>query len=217
MNSLGTERSLELFPPASWSCQTSVDWAAADYPGLRPTGSWVLDSDGKLFGLDPVGTGWLNRDTGEAVNLSGRRLVLGYGSNPDPIKLLNREGFFGGDSVIGLRAALFGWAAVWCRKRRQRDGAVPATLVPVASRVEVHPVLAVTPHQLNAMDEWEGHPTWYCRGAHDGPVLLESNQWAKHVEVYLGTPEKRPVLKDAGGYVLCSQVPHAEVDRMVPR
>ncbi|MDT5400050.1 MAG: hypothetical protein QOK33_3281 [Mycobacterium sp.] len=31
------------------------------------------------------------------------------GSNPDPAKLLRRRGFFGGDSVIALRRAVFGW------------------------------------------------------------------------------------------------------------
>jgi hypothetical protein len=220
MNSLGTEMSLELFPPATWSAQSVVDWEAADYPGLRPTGSWALDSEGKLQGLDPGAAGWRTRDTGECIDLSGRRLVLAYGSNPDPIKLLNRDGFFGGDSVIALRAAVFGWAAVWCRKRRQRDGAVVATLAPHVTRMEIHPVLALTPHQLDAMDDWEGHPTWYRRCAHRDPVLLESNRWAEQVEVYLGTAEKRPPLIDAagsGGFVLCAEVPHAVVDRMVPR
>lgn len=218
MHSLGTEKSLELFPAATWSGQSATAWPQADYPGLRPTGSWVLDHEGKLHGLDPAGSGWRNRDTGEVVDLAGRRLVLAYGSNPDPNKLINCEGFFGGDTVIALRAAVFGWAAVWSRKRRQRDGAVVATLAPMPHRTEVHPVLALTPHQLAAMDGWEGHPNWYRRQVHEGQVLLETYRWATEVEVYLGTPEKRPALRDTGGgYVMCAEVSHAEVDRMVPR
>lgn len=217
MNSLGTELSMELFPPVTWSVQRALEWEAADYPGLRPTGSWILHPEGTLYGLDPVGAGWRNRDTGEYTDLTGRRLVLGYGSNPDPNKLLNREGFLGGEPVIAMRAAVFGWAAVWCSERRQRDGAVVATLVPHPARVEVHPVLALTAHQLAAMDEWEGHPTWYRRGAHGGPVLLESQRWAQDVEVYLGTVEKRPALLDEGRHVLCSEIPQAEVDKRVGR
>jgi hypothetical protein len=220
MNTLGTEMSRELFPAATWSARSAVEWEAADYPGLRPTGSWVLDSEGELQGLDPAAAGWRNRDTRECVDLSGRQLVLAYGSNPDPIKLLNRDGFFGGDRVIALRAAVFGWAAVWCRARRQRDKVVVATLVPHPTRMEIHPVLALTPHQLDAMDDWEGHPTWYQRCVHEGPVLLESHRWAEQVAVYLGTVEKRPPLIDtegSEGFVLCAEVPHSVVDRMVPR
>ncbi len=215
MDSLGPELSLELFPTATWAGRSPSGPPAADYPGLRPTGSWQLDPRGELHGLDPAGEGWQNRETGEFVDLSGRRLVLAYGSNPDPNKLLNRTEFFGNQSVIALRAAVFGWAAAWCDARRQRDGSVVATLVPLPGRVEVHPVLALTSHQIDAMDQWEGHPDHYRRTAHEGVVVLESGRPADGVEVYLGTPQHRPALMTAGRYLLCADMPHAEVDGMV--
>ena len=40
MNSLGTENSMDLFPLATWTSHPAAQYAGADYPGLRPTGSW---------------------------------------------------------------------------------------------------------------------------------------------------------------------------------
>lgn len=216
MFSLGTELSLDLFPSATWTASEPVGSADADYPGLRPSGSWLLRPDGWLHCIDPVGSGWRDRATGEQVELSGRRLVLAYGSNPDPNKLLDRAGFFGHEVVFALRAAIFGWAAVWCDARRQRDGAVVATLAAAPGRMEIHPLLALTPHQLAEMDRWEGHPTFYYRTAHQGQVWLESGHWAENVNVYLGTEKKRPILTgESGQPLLCADVPHSEVDLMV--
>jgi hypothetical protein len=218
MNSVGAEQSLDLFPPATWTRTTATThWEVTDYPGLRPRGSWLLTSNGELHGLDFVAPSWKDRETGEQIDVAGRRLLLAYGSNPDPRKLLDREGFFGGDRVVALRAAVFGWAAAWCNARRQRDGAVVSTLAPVPGRVEVHPVLALTSHQCDVMDRWEGHPTRYVRTPHQGPVVLESGELANGVEVYLGTPAIRPVLTVAGRRLLCSDVPYAQVDKLVPR
>lgn len=214
MRSLGAELSLDLFSRAQWTGYPAAP-AVAAYPGLRPTGSWRLEPGGELHGLDTAGDGWRDRETGEPIDLGGRVLVLAYGSNPDPTKLLNRRGFFGGDSVIALRGAVFGWAAVWCDGRRRTDGSVVATLVPTPGRMEVHPVLALTPHQLDAMDSWEGHPTFYRRTRHTGAILLESNRRVDDAEVYLGTPERRPALVVAGRNLLCADVPQADVDRLV--
>jgi hypothetical protein len=69
----------------------------------------MLSQAGQLRGLKAGGVEWRDRETGELVDLTGRCLVLAYGSNPDPAKLLRRRGFFGGDSVIALRRAVFGW------------------------------------------------------------------------------------------------------------
>lgn len=215
MRTIGAERSLELFPVANWVSVDAERKVEGDYPGFRPAGSWELQPSGELRGLDPDGDRWCDRATGRVVDLSSRILVLAYGSNPDPGKLLSRPEFFGGDSVIALRSAVVGWAAVWCDARRGSDGSVVATLTRVPGRVEVHPVLALTAHQLTEMDRWEGHPRWYHRTPHSGVVVLESDQCASDVQVYLGTPDRRPVLIVDGRPLLCSDVPHAAVDHLV--
>ena len=217
MNSLGTENSVDLFPPATWTSHPATRYAGADYPGLRPTGSWRLDPDGELRGLDPDELGWRDRDTAEPVDLSDRQFVLAYGSNADPHKLLTKEGFLGDNSAFALRAAIFGWAAVWCDARRG-DDTVVATLERVAGRVEVHPVLALTADQFGYMDSWEGEPRFYRRTTHLDPLQWESGQWAtEHIEVYLGTSEERSIHVVDGRPVLCADVGYAEIDRLVKR
>lgn len=214
MKSVGTELSVELFAPATWAGHDATGYGAEPYPFLRPAGSWRLDGDGRLHGLDPDGSGWCERDTGTPVDLAGRSFILAYGSNPNPDKLLEKEEFIA-DGVVALRAAVFGWAAVWCDARRG-DGTVVATLAEVPGRVEVHPVFALTPRQLDIMDAWEGHPRYYMRTRHDGPVLWESGRWAaEDVEVYLGTSERRPALRVGGRPVLCAEVGYAEIDEQV--
>lgn len=220
MHSLGTEKSIDLFPAATWSAYHASKTPRADYPGLRPTGSWILSQGGELHGLDPTDAGWCDRETGERVDVSGRHLVLAYGSNPDPAKLLNqseRGGFFGGAPVIALRAAVFGWAAGWCDARRGFDGSVVATLVHAPRQVEVHPILALTSHQLEAMDRWEGHPNCYRRVGFVGVVILESGERPEDVEVYVGTPDQRPALVTDEGHLLCAEVTYADVDALVDR
>ena len=214
MKTLGCERSLQLFAPATWTAHTVSASCDAVYPGLRPTGSWLLHPDGELRGLDPDGEGWRDRDSAEPIDLDGRSFVLAYGSNAATAKLLTREdekGFFFGEPVIALRAAVFGWAAVWCDARR-RDASVVATLAPLPDRVEVHPVLALTEAQLSAMDEWEGHPRVYECTVLEAPVLWESGRWAEEViEVYLGTRKKRPALELDGSVVLLAHVGYDEI------
>jgi hypothetical protein len=215
MKSLGPELSVELFPPVTWRGVDATDWLDADYPGLRPIGSWHLTPDGALHGLDAAGDEWHDRETGEPVAWTGRHLILAYGSNPDPAKLLARPDFFGGDSVIALRSAVFGWAAAWCDARRGIDGSVVATLVPEPGRVEVHPVFALTAHQLERMDAWEGHPQTYKRLHHQGAVVLESGQLVDDVEVYLGTAEQRPTLLCDGRHLRVADVEYSHVDGLV--
>lgn len=229
MKTLGCERSrelttagveaAELFAPATWTAHTVSASCGAVYPGLRPVGSWLLHRDGELRGLDPDGAGWCDRDSAEPIDLGGRSFVLAYGSNAATAKLLAREeeeGFFCGEPVIALRAAVFGWAAVWCDARRQRDDSVVATLAPVPNRVEVHPVLALTRDQLGAMNSWEGHPRFYERTVLEAQVQWESGRRAEEViEVYLGTSERRPVLELDGHPALLAEVSYDEVDDYV--
>jgi hypothetical protein len=214
MKSLGPENSVDLFPPATWTTDTALSYGG-DYPGLRPDGSWRLNPDGELRGLDPDGTAWSHRDTGEPVDLADRQFVLAYGSNADPHKLFMEEGFFGGNCIIALRVAVFGWAAVWCDARR-RDRTVVATLARAPGRVEVHPVLALTVDQLRLMNHWEGDPDCYRRTTHHDPIQWESGRWVtEHIEVYLGTSEERPIHVVDGRPVLCADVGYAEIDRLV--
>lgn len=215
MRVAGAELSIELFAPATWTSVAMAPESASEYPGPRPTGSWRLSPDGTLDGLDAVEGSWQVRATGELVDFSGRRLLLAYGSNPDPGKLLSRPWLFGGDVVIALRAAVFGWAAAWCDARRQADRSVVATLVRDPGRAEVHPVLALTDHQMAAVDDWEGHPHTYRRQDHVGAILLESGQWADDVQVYLGTPENRPALLREGRPLLCAEVSRTDADLLV--
>ena len=217
MNSLGTENSVDLFPPATWTSHPATRYVGADYPGLRPTGSWRLDPDGELRGLDPDALGWRDRDADEPADLSDRQFVLAYGSNADPHKLMMKEGFLGDDSAFALRAAVFGWAAVCCDARRG-DDTVVATLAPALGQVEVHPVLALTADQLRRMNCWEGHPDCYRLTTHHDPIQWESGRWAtERVEVYLGTPEERPIHVVDGRPVLCAGVGYADIDGMVDR
>jgi len=143
--------------------------------------------------------------------------VLAYGSNADPHKLTMKEGFLGGDSGFALRVAVFGWAAVWCDARRG-DDTVVVTLARAPGQVEVHPVLALTADQLRRMNRWEGDPDCYRLTTHHDPLQWESGRWAtEHVEVYLGTAEKRPTREVDGHPLLCADVGYAEIDGMVER
>ena len=63
MKNLGTDNSVYLFPSATWTSHPAAQYAGADYPGLRPSGSWRLDPDGELRGPDPDALGWRDRDT----------------------------------------------------------------------------------------------------------------------------------------------------------
>ena len=222
MKTLGCERSLELFAPATWTAHTVSASCDAVYPGLRPTGSWLLHPDGELRGLDPDGEGWRDRDSAEPIDLDGRKFVLAYGSNAATAKLLTREdkeGFFFGEPVIALRAAVFGWAAVWCRGRRQRDKSVVATLAPVPDRVEVHPVLALTEAQLSAMDEWENvGDSLYVRKKLKAKMQWESGRWADDadVEFYEGFKEQRRAFMPDGNPIPLADCHHDRADEIVP-
>jgi hypothetical protein len=59
---------------------------ASPYPGQRPEGSFIVQN-GLVWGLDPCGDGWVDRETADPVSIDGRRLVPAYGSNGNPEKL----------------------------------------------------------------------------------------------------------------------------------
>lgn len=198
------------FPCSTWLECDPADFPESPYPGSRAPGSWLLTPDGLLHGLDPVADGWIDRRTGEAVSLAGRHLVLGYGSNLNPVKL---AGKYRGERVIVLQAVVNGWATAWCDARRG-NGDVVATLVEAPGSTELHAVVVVTESQLDRMDQWEGHPCHYERRQFVGQVHLESGRCCEP-EVYLGTERKRPALRVDGHLALCRDVSCEEADAIV--
>ena len=194
----------------SWLECDPADYPESPYPGSRAPGSWLLTPEGRLHGLDAVDHGWVDRLTGEEVNIAARQLVLGYGSNLNPVKL---AGKFHGERVIVLEAVITGWAAAWCDARRL-SGDVVATIVEAPGITEVHAVVAVTGQQLKKMDAWEGHPNFYERRQFAGNVELERGYVVEPL-VYVGTERRRPVLQIDGKVALCRNVPYGAVDMIV--
>jgi hypothetical protein len=171
----------------------------------------MLTPDGQVRSLVKTEDGWTDAGSRRHVDISGLNLVLGYGSNLNPAKLAEKLG----GPVVVLAATVQGWAAVWCQARRG-DGWVPATFAAVPGAVESYGVLCVTDAQLEEMDGWEGHPRWYERRRFTGIFELEDGS-SPDIQVYLGTPERRPVLLHNGRPVRCgpSGVPHDVVDALV--
>jgi hypothetical protein len=201
----------ERFTPATWVGLHPVHtFPALPYPGQRPDGSFVVQN-GQVWGLDPRGGGWVDRETADPVSLDGRSLVLAYGSNANPEKLSEKlDG-----TVLVLRCQVLDFAAVWSSARRN-EGSVVATIVADPGYVETQHVLAVTEHQLEQMDGWEGHPKYYERQAFpDGSVLLESGAMPSEVLVYVGTARKRPPLLVDGAYRRTAEHSYAEVDALL--
>lgn len=200
-----------------WVTACPTAFPDAPYPGLRPVGSWRLTADASgdavLHRLRPDGGGWRDEVTGERVDPAGRDLVLGYASNLNPPKLAAKLP----GEVIVLAVAVHGWAAAWCDARRSADGSVVATLAPRPGATEVFGVLAVTEHQLERMDAWEGHPGRYRRQAFAGRCTLVETGREVAAEVYLGTEELRPTQRLDGTVVFCRDVPYATADRLVAR
>jgi hypothetical protein len=204
------------FPPVSWSgARRPEDFGSGfrSYPGPRPAGSFLIHR-GRVHGLDPrADGGWVRREGGRPVDLSGRSLVLAYGSNLDPRKLARR---LPGAVVVALRCVVLDHIAVWCDARR-RNGDVVATLEPAPGRVEVHGTLALTAEQLEIVDHWEGHPLVYERRPLLGKVVLENGLVPVGVSAYIGTALRRPPLRRAGRLFPVAEHPYASVDALVPQ
>lgn len=204
---------IPVFPTAAWERIDLAFLEPLPYPGFRPEGSWRLTVDGRLRGLTRKGERWQDLLTGDLVTIADRHLVLAYGSNLDPLKLQNKLLAVTGGEVYAISAVVYGWAAVWCAVRRS-DGSCTATLVPYPDSVEMHAVLAVTSEQRERMDVWEGHPGWYRRIRHSGSVVLEN--WTEPaVEVYLGTPERRPALVQDGRHFRLREWSYDQIDGLI--
>lgn len=77
-------------------------------------------------------------------------------------------------------------------------------------------MLAVTSAQRDEMDGLEGHPEYYDRTRFTGSITLNDGS-RPAVEVYLGTPGRRPPRLVNGRSLRCSEVPYTVVDQLVPR
>jgi len=146
--------------------------------------------------------------TGETVELAGRRFILAYGSNANPMKLRERKV----DAVM-LHADITDAQAVWCKARRRKDGSVVATLVERPGHVEACPVLALRPEELPTVDGWEKPaytriPFWGRCALETGPAITP--------EVYVGGPTRPPLQMINGNYAPLHHTEHAVVDQMVP-
>lgn len=204
-----------VWPAATWSGRRPAGSFAVSpyrYPGTRPDGSYAV-GDGLVWRLDAVDGGWVERETGDRIDLDGRALVLAYGSNADPLKLAERLA----GTVLVLRCLVRDHAAVWCNARRSFDRAVVATIAPDPGRIESHHLLAVTPEQLAQIDRWEGHPDRYARCSFEGPVLLESGDVPDEVLVYVGTEAHRPTLLVDGRPLRVAEHCQDDVDPLVGR
>src|SRR4051794_17083838 len=131
----------------TWTAANFNDYPASPYPGARPVGSWRVTASGELHRLAWRTNSWVDQATAEPVRVCDRHLVLGYGSNLNPKKLVGR---FPGQEVVVLEATVLGWAAAWCHARRA-SGDVVATLAQAPGSAEVHAVSAVTDQQLEEM------------------------------------------------------------------
>ncbi|MHB8660175.1 MAG: gamma-glutamylcyclotransferase family protein [Solirubrobacteraceae bacterium] len=215
--SLGPALSAQLFPVAAWTSADPSRFPRASLSRLAAERLVAPRCAGRLHGLDPAGRGWVDRLTGEVIQLAGRLMIRGYGSNLNPAKLADR---FAGEGVFALRAAVVGSAAAWCADRRG-SGDVVATLVHAPARVEVHALLALTEAQLLQMDRWEGHPHYYRRQPFRGAVLLEDRTLMAGsasqdaIQVYVGCPGVRSPLLVNGRPLLLADVSYELVDSIV--
>jgi hypothetical protein len=193
---------------------TTEDYAAAPYPGRRPTRAFV-QTDRRVLGLgrrpdrswaftdadaglDLHLDDWL-ADRGE-VGLADRSPLLCYGSNACPGKLQQlRDRMLLPGVVVMTPCTLSGLAAAWCAGTRRLDGAVPATLVTVRGS-ERHFLWWVAPEQWPVLDRCEGV------GARYDLVVLGPNRVhddlgrpVGQARAYVGVGAQRQPLTDAQG------------------
>lgn len=195
---------------SNWTSRPAEHWPEHPYPGERPDGSW------RLIGTDVhrliwAGHAWVDLSTGDTVDLDGWVFILAYGSNANPAKIA--EGGF--RDVVMLDATITDSRAVWCNARRTvRDRSVVATIANVSGHQERCPVMVVHRGDERRVERWEGkaykrRPVW-------GQCQL-ANGTAITPDVYVGGPNRQPLLADDGAYFGLHEFDHAYVDRIVRR
>lgn len=194
---------------------SATEFAVCPYPGERPPGSFIVDDDLAVIGVEASGTApsrwtaagadlddWLARR--RAPRLGERVAVLSYGSNACPAKqVLMAEERGLRLPVVNLASRVFGHAAVWTAGRRQHDRERVATLTPLPGHVEPHVVSLIHPDDLYVLDRMEGRPRSYERDRMPtGSVVLENGEQPIELNVYLGQVPRRSPLLVSGKPVL---------------
>jgi gamma-glutamylcyclotransferase (GGCT)/AIG2-like uncharacterized protein YtfP len=198
------------------------------YPGMRPTGSFVV-FDSRVLPVRPSRTdsGWqvLADDTNGVpddlddwldshgqVPISQRLACVGYGSNLNPNQV---QGFGEGTAVVVLRALTVGLATAFCNKTRW-DKQFPAGVVAAdPARAEDHGIVLLDPHQLDTLDDKEGQGSCYTRTgiSRSGPplacVLENGTAISGALPLYL-QDSARPVALENGQPVLFTDVRQAD-------
>ena len=197
------------------------EYAAAPYPGARPTFSYLLDQERVHRTTRRADGTWafaadLNSGVSEwlvargLLPVEGRTPLLSYGSNACPGKLQDMRRLFRLEGpVVMTPCAVVGAAAVLCASMRS-DGAVPATLAPYPG-IEQHFLWWVAPEQWSALDACEGRSArYYDLVDVPAPVLDERGQAIPEVVTYVGArAERRPSLDKFGQPTLLTPRPEA--------
>lgn len=193
---------------SEWTSRPAEHWPELPYPGERPGGSW------RLIGTDVhrliwVGHAWVDASTGDTVDLNNWVFLLAYGSNANPVKIA-AGGF---RDVVMLDATITDGHAVWCNARRTvRDHSVVATIAKVQGHQERCPVMVVHRGDERRVERWEGtayerRPFWGRCELTNGVVIAP--------DVYVGGPNRQPLLDGDGSYLGLHEYGHAYVDQIV--
>lgn len=194
------------------------------YPGMRPTGSFIVFA-GRVLPVRPSHTtsGWQvladdSRGVPEDLNewlgrhrqapLGARVACVGYGSNLNPGQV---DGFAEGTAVVVLRALTVGLATAYCNATRW-DRQFPAGVIAAdPGRTEDHGIVLVDPGLVGVLDGKEGQGTCYTRAhisGRDAPlacVLEDGTVVSGALPLYL-QDERRPIALDEGRPVLFTDV-----------
>lgn len=184
------------------------DFATEPYPGVRPSGSFVIDRDERCWPVrvdESQPSGWAV-DTEEvsicldawlvglgATPMAGRVPLLGYGSNACPGKVLLNETPL---PSVHLACTMFDLASVWCTGKTGR-GNRPVTLAVVAGHQESAAIMMCDEAELGVLDGVEGRRGKYYElfVLKQGRVVLENGARVLNPAAYVGgRPGRWPLL-----------------------
>ncbi len=188
--------------------EPAASYAPSPYPGERPAGSFVIDTDGLCWPVRPDDSqpsGWCVEDDAgarcldawlaerEATPLSERVPLLGYGSNACPGKVLRNGTPL---PAVHLAATMTDLASAWCTGET-RAGHTPVTLVAAPGHVEEAVMMMVDGAELHELDRVEGRSVgrYHLVLLEEGRVVMENGEHVPHPAAYVGASGFRvPVL-----------------------